>query len=68
MSRFDWPALMQAGMRRLQLTPAQFWALTPAELGLMLGLDNAGGPLRRAKLDELIRAFPDEVRDDGGRD
>ena len=65
-TRIDWPALMRAGMRGLGLKPAEFWALTPAELELMLG--NAGGvsPLVRSRLDELMRAYPDsegEVKD-----
>ena len=30
--RFDWPGLMQAGLRGLGLTPDQFWRLTPLEL------------------------------------
>ena len=34
---FDWPGLMRAGLIGLRLKPAEFWALTPAELRLMLG-------------------------------
>ncbi|MWD28074.1 phage tail assembly chaperone [Aquicoccus sp. SCR17] len=63
MSRFDWPALMRLGCRApalggLGLSPEGFWALTPAELKLMLG--EAGNPLRRAGLDALMAAYPDE--------
>lgn len=67
MSGFDWPALMQAGMRGLGLKPGEFWALTPAELSLMLGQDSGVAPLARARLDELLSAFPDKngVMDDG---
>ncbi|MDH4538959.1 phage tail assembly chaperone [Sulfitobacter faviae] len=36
-SGFDWPALLRVGLSRLGLLPDQFWALTPAELQLMLG-------------------------------
>ncbi len=66
MSRFDWSALMQAGMRGLGLRPAEFWALTPAELALMLG-QGGTAPLARAQLDELLNAYPDKngVMDDG---
>ena len=66
MSRINWPKLMAAGLRGLGLTPAAFWALTPAELRLMLG-DAAPAPLRRARLDELLAAYPDQAkgRDDG---
>lgn len=65
---FDWPALMQAGMRGLGLRPAEFWALTPAELQFLLGSDKATAPMGRARLDELLNAYPDErgERDNGG--
>jgi uncharacterized phage protein (TIGR02216 family) len=55
----DWRALMQAGLRGLGLTPAAFWALTPAELMLMLGLDGRAAPMDRARLMDLARNFPD---------
>lgn len=64
--QLDWPALLRAGLRDLRLTPQQFWALTPAELGLMLGLNGYNAPLGRAGLNGLIRAFPDEVRTKNG--
>ncbi len=57
--KFDWPGLMRLGLRGLGLTPDRFWALTPAELMVMLGKDGAGAPLGRARLEELARAFPD---------
>lgn len=59
MSALDWPGLMRAGLTGLRLTPRDFWALTPAELMLMLGCDGGELPLGRARLDELARAFPD---------
>ncbi|WOI55009.1 rcc01693 family protein [Palleronia sp. LCG004] len=59
---FDWPGLMRAGMRTLGLRPAEFWALTPAELWLMMGLDAGPMPLGRERLAELSAAFPDERR------
>ncbi len=63
--RFDWGALMRAGIAGLRLTPAEFWALTPAELRLMLG---TGGPapLGRARLEDLIGQYPDGGKDDRG--
>lgn len=64
----DWAALMRAGMRGLGLRPHEFWALTPAELELMLGKPSGIAPLKRARLDELLSAFPDtsgERTDDG---
>lgn len=66
MARFDWPALMRAGISGLRLPPDQFWALTPAELALMLGAGGGQVPLSRGRLEELARAFPDmDERPDG---
>ena len=62
---FDWPGLMRAGMVGLRLRPVEFWALTPAELLLMLGLDGAKPPMARARLEELARAYPDKGNEDG---
>ncbi|MEQ8988569.1 MAG: phage tail assembly chaperone [Marinovum algicola] len=53
---------MAAGLRGLGLTPAAFWALTPAELMLMLGVGGGGGALTRDRLDQLIAAFPDDEK------
>lgn len=66
MSAVDWPALMRAGLRGLGLSPAEFWALTPFELEMMLGGPGGLAPLRRARLDELMRDFPDAG--EGGAD
>lgn len=62
MSRLDWPGLMRAGLRGLRLSPAQFWALTPAELALMLGQGGTQAPLGRNGLNLLMQAFPDPLR------
>lgn len=61
MTRIDWPGLMRAGIGGLKLLPADFWALMPAELSLLLGLD-AEGPsvLNRSRLEELSRLYPDK--------
>lgn len=61
---FDWPALMCAGLQTPQagglgLLPEQFWQLTPRELSLMLGRASFQTPMGRARLDELVRSFPD---------
>ena len=58
MTGFDWPVLLRAGLRGLGLRPAEFWALTPVELRLMLGAETGAGPMGRDRLDELIAAFP----------
>lgn len=59
MSGFDWAGLMRSGLCDLRLTPDAFWRLTPLELKLMLGADGAAPSLSRARLDELVAAFPD---------
>lgn len=59
--KFDWPGLLRLGLHGLGLSPADFWALTPAELMVMLGRDGSNAPLGRARLEELARAFPDAV-------
>ncbi|MGP3696021.1 rcc01693 family protein [Rhodobacter sp. NSM] len=66
MSGLDWPALLRAGIQGLRLSPEEFWRLTPAELRIMLGAA-ASPPLSRARLQELLRAYPDlqKERDDG---
>lgn len=68
MSRFDWPALMRVGLHHLRLRPAEFWALTPVELLILMGLEGGPPAMARARLDELARAYPDATRtetDDG---
>ncbi len=56
---FDWPGLMWAGMQGLGLKPHEFWALTPAELLLMLGEATGSAPMGRAGLEALAARFPD---------
>ncbi len=60
MSALDWPAMLQAGLRGLGLKPAEFWALTPAELHMLLGsLPGPETSLGRRRLEELLAAYPD---------
>ncbi|WP_116133712.1 rcc01693 family protein [Tropicimonas sp. IMCC34043] len=59
--RLDWAGLMRLGLTGLGLRPVEFWRLTPVELMVMLGLDAAGPPMTRARLDELARSFPDRT-------
>ncbi|WP_425101195.1 rcc01693 family protein [Tropicibacter sp. S64] len=61
MQGFDWAALMRAGVRGLGLSPDEFWALTPAELQVLLGEGQGGRPMGRSRLDELMAAFPDHT-------
>jgi len=65
---FDWAGLMRAGMRGLRLKPHEFWALTPAELWLLLGPEAGEMPMGRRRLDELARAYPDDLADIGTDD
>ncbi|MEO1238576.1 MAG: rcc01693 family protein [Pseudomonadota bacterium] len=58
--RFDWPVLLKAAVNVRGLRPAEFWALTPAELSLMLGRAAGLRPLDRADLDALLSAYPDK--------
>ena len=60
----DWPALIRAGLVGLRLEPEVFWALTPAELQLMLGPPSQAAPLLSDGLDALMAAWPDEIEGD----
>lgn len=61
----NWPGLLRMGigparLGGLGLTPAAFWALTPAELALMLGIEpGKGGAMTRDRLAELAARYPD---------
>lgn len=57
--RFDWAALMRAGMRGAGLTPEAFWRLTPVELLLILGVEAGAAPMTRARLAALEADYPD---------
>jgi uncharacterized phage protein (TIGR02216 family) len=59
MTGLDWPGLLRAGLCQLRLAPAVFWALTPAELQLMLGAQAGPAPMTRARLAALEQAYPD---------
>ena len=58
----DWAGLMQTGLHQLRLTPRDFWALTPAELQIMLGTAGRQAPMGRMQFDALLRDFPDDVK------
>lgn len=66
MAAFDWPGLMRAGLHGLQLTPDQFWALTPYELQIMLGRGQGSGAMSRDRLRDLMRAYPDREEIENG--
>lgn len=60
---FDWPALMRAGLHGLRLKPDEFWALTPAELQLMLGSGSGTAPMLSDGLAALMAAYPDNKKE-----
>ena len=55
----DWGGLMRAGLVGLRLAPDAFWALTPAELSLMLGVQGGSPAMGRARFLALADAHPD---------
>jgi uncharacterized phage protein (TIGR02216 family) len=61
----DWPGLMRAGLHGLGLRPAEFWALTPVELMVMLGREAPAGGFTRDRLMGLMARFPDQPKDKG---
>lgn len=63
MPGLDWPGLLRVGLRELRLPPAQFWAMTPAELMILLGRDSSAAPLSRDGLARLAERFPDVVKE-----
>ncbi|MEP2470240.1 rcc01693 family protein [Roseobacter sp.] len=68
MTRLDWPALMRVGLLGMRLEPDVFWALTPAELQMMLGDPSTSGPLLSTGLEALMAAYPDNDDKDDGDD
>ncbi|WP_163849681.1 rcc01693 family protein [Pseudooceanicola aestuarii] len=68
MTGFDWPGLMRAGMQTLGLNPARFWALTPAELRLLLGAGAPSAAMGRDRLEEMLARFPDAATAGAARD
>lgn len=70
MSGLHWPGLLRLGLSELRLTPDQFWALTPAELLVMAGLDAdpGGAGMTRSTLAALVADFPDGPMTRGGGD
>ncbi|MGH6908411.1 MAG: rcc01693 family protein [Aestuariivirga sp.] len=56
--RFPWARMMQLGLGRLRLSPAEFWAATPREIAAAFA-STARPPMTRGSLDELMTMFPD---------
>lgn len=63
MPKVAWAKLMRLGMVDLRLSPDRFWALTPAELLLMAGIDaDASTSLSRGSFADLAARFPDDLK------
>lgn len=62
MTPFPWAEAMRLGLGVLRLPPEAFWKMTPRELAAAasaLGGMAGTPPLKRARLDELARRYPD---------
>ena len=68
MPALDWAGMLRAGMCGAGLRPADVWALTPAELLLLVGPEPSTRPLGRGGMDQLLTQFPDSdgVGDENG--
>jgi len=65
MTPFPWQAAMQVGLGVLRLPPDAFWRMTPRELAAAI-IALRGGVVEtigRARLDDLMRQFPDRKAD-----
>lgn len=60
----DFAGLLRAAAAR-GVRPAEMWALTPAELMIVLGRGGGPAAMGRARLEELAAAYPDGERCDG---
>lgn len=61
MTPFPWEAAMQVGFGVLKLSSDAFWRMTPRELAAAITALRGGGAetIGRARLDELMKLFPD---------
>ena len=64
MRAFPWDEAMAFGFGVMRLSSREFWGLTPRELAAAFGGAGAGrsSPPSREGFDEMMRRFPDEVR------
>ncbi len=58
---FAWAVMLRLAVRDAGLRPAEFWSLTPAEFGLIIGIDEVQKPLNRARLAELEALYADKM-------
>jgi len=59
--RFPWDLAMAFGFAVMRLSPAEFWAMTPRELGAAMRAFDHGvhAPPGRRELEGLMQKFPD---------
>ncbi len=59
---------MAFGLGRLRLSPQEFWAMTPREIGCAMSVFGRSGiqPPKRGDLERLMAAFPDGGGTNGG--
>lgn len=62
----DWAGLMRLGFAEFRLSPAEFWALTPAEFLVMTQRAGKAAPMARQRLEALAARYPDKGAQDGG--
>ena len=58
---FPWAAAMRFGLGTLKLSSRDFWALTPRELAAAMGMPKGHAAPDRARLDDLMQRFPDQM-------
>ncbi|UGV26099.1 phage tail assembly chaperone [Rhodopseudomonas boonkerdii] len=65
MTPFPWQAAMQIGFGVLRLSPEAFWRMTPRELAAAMTMLRGAmpEPIDRARLDDMMRRFPDREVD-----
>ena len=63
-----WPLLMHIAFGVLELTPSQFWEMTPAELSatakgwqMAHSAAKVEKPMGKEELNTLMKTFPDEA-------
>ena len=59
MSGINWDHWLTTAVHHHGLSLDVFWAMTPAELMMVLGMKEDRGPMGRDRLAELCAQFPD---------
>ena len=69
MTPFPWTHAIGFGFGVLRLSPQAFWQMTPREFALAVEavLGPRAAPLERARLEQLMRRYPDGGRKRHGK-